>query len=142
MAPNTTICCRFRLLFVRISVGVRRPSEAIAPSGGSGLSRVQPLRANPREPASGCDPVAPSDHGIIPRRLREKLVRIVYDGSHKIVEELACDIARRVDEHEIGKLIMTIKGVGPLTAGSLIAELGDPHTLMGACWNRMRASTN
>jgi transposase len=97
----------------------------------------------------------------------KKLARIVYDGSHRIGEELAralieaadksvgayhsepyrlrikylCedvellrrrlkdlarDIGRKVDEHEIGKLIMTIEGVGPLTAACLIAELGDP----------------
>jgi len=97
----------------------------------------------------------------------KKLARIVYDGSHKIGDELArnlieaaeksvgahhsepyrlrikylCedlevlrrrlkdlarDVGRKVDEHEIGKLIMTIEGVGPLTAACLIAELGDP----------------
>lgn len=97
----------------------------------------------------------------------KKLARIVYDGSHKIGEELArdlieaaaksvgahhsepyrlrikylCedlellrrrlkdlarDVGRKVDEHEIGKLIMSIEGVGPLTAACLIAELGDP----------------
>jgi transposase len=97
----------------------------------------------------------------------KKLARIVYDGSHRIGEELAralidaadksvgayhsepyrlrikylCedvellrrrlkdlarDIGKKVDEHEIGKLTMTIEGVGPLTAACLIAELGDP----------------
>jgi transposase len=97
----------------------------------------------------------------------KKLARIVYDGSHKIGEELArnlieaaeksvgahhsdpyqqrikylCedlevlprrlkdlarDVGRRVNEHVIGKLIMSIEGVGPLTAACLIAELGDP----------------
>jgi transposase len=39
---------------------------------------------------------------------------------------VARDVGRKVDEHEIGKLIMTIDGVGPLTAACLIAELGDP----------------
>lgn len=97
----------------------------------------------------------------------KKLARIVYDGSHKIGEELArnlieaaetsvgahhsepyrlrikylCedldvlrlrlkDLARdvecKLDDHEVGKLLMTIEGVGPLTAACLIAELGDP----------------
>ena len=108
-------------------------------------------------------PTAASFRGISVK----KLARIVYDGSHKIGEELArnlieaaensvgahhsdpyllrikylCedlevlrrrlkdlarDVGRRVDEHEVGKLIMTIEGVGPLTAACLIAELGDP----------------
>jgi len=97
----------------------------------------------------------------------KKLARIVYDGSHKIGEELAralieaaaksvgshhsepyrlrieylCedlrvlrrrlkdlarDIESKLDNHEVGKLLTTIDGVGPLTAGCLIAELGDP----------------
>src|SRR5271170_1514286 len=96
-----------------------------------------------------------------------KLARIVYDGSHKVGEELArnlieaaeksvgahhsepyqmrirylCedldvlrrrlkdlarDVKRKVDDHEVGKLLMTIEGLGPLTAACLIAELGDP----------------
>jgi len=108
-------------------------------------------------------PTAASFRGVSAK----KLARIVYDGSHKIGEELAralivaaeksvgayhsepyrlrikylcedlqllrrrlkelaCDVGRKVDEHEIAKLIMTIEGVGPLTAACLIAELGDP----------------
>jgi len=42
------------------------------------------------------------------------------------LKDLARDVGRKVDEHELGKLIMTIEGVGPLTAACLIAELGDP----------------
>jgi transposase len=108
-------------------------------------------------------PTAASLRGVAVK----KLARIVYDGSHKIGEELAhnliaaaeksvgahhsepyrlrikylCedlellrrrlkdlarDVGRKVDEHEIGKLIMSIEGVGPLTTACLIAELGDP----------------
>ena len=103
----------------------------------------------------------------------KKLARIVYDGSHKIGEELAraliegaaksvgsyhsepyrlrikylCedldvlrrrlkdlarDIERKLDEHEVGKLLTTIDGVGPLTAACLIAELGDPARFRSA----------
>ena len=36
------------------------------------------------------------------------------------------DIERKLDDHEVGKLLTTIDGVGPLTAACLIAELGDP----------------
>ena len=42
------------------------------------------------------------------------------------LKDLARDVGRKVDEHEVGKLIMTIEGVGPLIAACLIAELGDP----------------
>jgi transposase len=108
-------------------------------------------------------PTAASFHGASVK----KLARIVYDGSHKIGEELAralieaaansvgshhsepyrlrikylCedlevlrgrlkdlarDIERKLDDHEVGKLLTTIDGIGPLTAACLIAELGDP----------------
>ena len=108
-------------------------------------------------------PTAASFRGVSVK----KLARIVYDGSHKIGEELArnlieaaeksvgahhsepyrlrikylCgdldmlrrrlknlarDVERKLDDHEVGKLLMTIEGVGPLTAACLIAELGDP----------------
>src|SRR5271170_5447175 len=103
----------------------------------------------------------------------KKLARIVYDGSHKIGEDLAralieaaeksvgsyhsepyrlrikylCedlellrrrlkDLARdiecKLDDHEVGKLLTTIDGVGPLTAACLIAELGDPARFRSA----------
>jgi transposase len=103
----------------------------------------------------------------------KKFARIVYDGSHKIGEQLAralieaaaksvgsyhsepyrlrikylCedldvlrgrlknlarDIERKLDDHEVGKLLTTIDGVGPLTAACLIAELGDPARFRSA----------
>ena len=102
-----------------------------------------------------------------------KLARIIYDGSHKVGEELArtlieaaeksvgshhsepyrlrikyiCedldllrrrlkdlgrDIERKLDDHQVGKLLTTIDGVGPLTAACLIAELGDPARFRSA----------
>jgi transposase len=108
-------------------------------------------------------PTAASFRGIAVK----KLARLIYDGSHKVGEDLArglieaaeksvgshhsepyrlrieylCedlevlrrrlkdlarDIERQLDDHEVGKLLMTIDGVGPLTAACLIAELGDP----------------
>jgi transposase len=103
----------------------------------------------------------------------KKVGRIVYDGSHKIGEELAralieaaansvgshhsepyrlrieylCedlrvlrrrlkdlarDIERKLDDDEVGKLLTTIDGVGPLTSACLIAELGDPARFRSA----------
>jgi len=103
----------------------------------------------------------------------KKLARIIYDGSHKVGEELArtlieaaersvgnhhsepyrlrirylCedldvlshrlkdlarDIERKIDYHEVGKLLTTTDGVGPLTAACLIAELGDPARFRSA----------
>ena len=50
------------------------------------------------------------DIGLLRRRLRE----------------LEGDIERRLEHHQVGKLLTTIDGIGPLTAACIIAELGDP----------------
>ena len=42
------------------------------------------------------------------------------------------DIEPKLDDHEVGKLLTTIDGVGPLTAACLIAELGDPARFRSA----------
>jgi transposase len=39
---------------------------------------------------------------------------------------LARDIARTLDDHEVGQLLTTIDGIGAQTAARLVAELGDP----------------
>jgi transposase len=36
------------------------------------------------------------------------------------------DIERRLDAHEVGRLLATIEGIGPLTAAYIIGETGDP----------------
>jgi transposase len=36
------------------------------------------------------------------------------------------DLERHLDAHEVGSLLTTIDGIGPLTAARLVAELGDP----------------
>ena len=40
--------------------------------------------------------------------------------------ELERDIERLLAEHEVGRLLPSIKGIGPQTAARLVAELGDP----------------
>jgi transposase len=42
------------------------------------------------------------------------------------LNELEADIARRLEHHQVGKLLTTIEGIGPQTAACIIAELGDP----------------
>jgi len=61
-----------------------------------------------------------------PYRLRIKYLCEDLELLRRRLKDLARDVGRKVDEHEIGKLINTIEGVGPLTAACLIAELGDP----------------
>ena len=48
------------------------------------------------------------------------------------LKDLARDIECKLDDHEVGKLLTTINGVGPLTAACLIAELGDPARFRSA----------
>jgi len=42
------------------------------------------------------------------------------------IASLTGDIVRKLDQHEVGKLLTTITGIGPQTAARLIGELGNP----------------
>ena len=59
-------------------------------------------------------------------RLRIKYVSEDLDVLRCRLKFLARDVERKLDDHEVGKLLMTIEGVGPLTAACLTTELGDP----------------
>ena len=54
------------------------------------------------------------------------------DVLRRQLKDLARDIEGKLDDHEVGKLLTTIDGVGPLTAACLIAELGDPARFRSA----------
>lgn len=50
------------------------------------------------------------------------------------LRSLEGDIERRLMQHEVGKLLTTIDGIGPQTAACIMAETGDPnrfHSLAG-----------
>jgi transposase len=42
------------------------------------------------------------------------------------IRELERDTERKLGEHEVGTLLTTIDGIGPMTAARIIARLGDP----------------
>jgi transposase len=42
------------------------------------------------------------------------------------LRELARDIKQKLEQHDLGKLLTTINGIGAQTAAYLISELGDP----------------
>jgi transposase len=42
------------------------------------------------------------------------------------IRDLGRQIERTLQDHEVGKLLTTIEGIGPQTAARLVAELGDP----------------
>jgi transposase len=46
--------------------------------------------------------------------------------------DLERDIERLLADHQVGRLLTTIEGIGPQTAAKLVAELGDPATFRSA----------
>ena len=46
--------------------------------------------------------------------------------------DLERDIERLLGQHEVGRLLTTIEGIGPQTAARLVAELGDPAVFRSA----------
>jgi len=48
------------------------------------------------------------------------------------VKQLDQEIERKLQDHEVGKLLTTIDGIGARTAACLIAELGDPSRFRDA----------
>jgi transposase len=44
----------------------------------------------------------------------------------KRLKQLAAEISSKLEQHQVGKLLTTIAGIGDNTAAMLIAELGDP----------------
>ena len=42
------------------------------------------------------------------------------------LRDISKDVEHQLDTHEVGSLLTTIDGIGPLTAARLVAELGDP----------------
>lgn len=65
-------------------------------------------------------------HHSEPYRLEVKYYCEDIEVLRSRLATLQRDIERRLDQHEVGKLLTTIDGVGPLTAACLVAELGDP----------------
>ena len=61
-------------------------------------------------------------HHSEPYRLRIKYLCEDLDVLRRRLKDLARDIECKLDGHEVGKLLTTIDGVGPLTAACLIAE--------------------
>ena len=48
------------------------------------------------------------------------------DTLRKRLRELDRDIGTKLNQHEVGRLLTTIDGIGPNTAAFVIAEVGDP----------------
>lgn len=54
------------------------------------------------------------------------------DMLRRRLRELDRDIAGKLNEHEVGRLLTTIDGIGPNTAACVIAEVGDPSAFRSA----------
>lgn len=67
-----------------------------------------------------------------PYRLQVRYACEDLDVLRRRLKSLDADIERQLAEHEVGTLLTTIDGIGPLTAALLIAELGDPAEFKSA----------
>lgn len=65
-------------------------------------------------------------HQGMPYALQTKYFCEDLDLLRQRLAKLDRDLEQLLEHHEIGKLLTTIEGIGPLTAARLIAVLGDP----------------
>jgi transposase len=61
-----------------------------------------------------------------PYRLQIKYLCADIALSRVRIKDLEREIERKLEEHEVGKLLTTIDGIGTQTAARLLGELGDP----------------
>jgi transposase len=59
-------------------------------------------------------------------RIQVKVYCEDLDVLRRRLKDLDRDIGTKLEEHEVGKLLTTIDGIGPTTAARLVAVLGDP----------------
>ncbi|HEY1965205.1 MAG TPA: IS110 family transposase [Acidobacteriaceae bacterium] len=65
-------------------------------------------------------------HHSEPYRLEVRYACEDIDLLRRRLRTLESEIERRLVQHEVGKLLTTIDGIGPQTAACIMAELGDP----------------
>jgi transposase len=80
----------------------------------------------------GAAKVSVGQHHSEPYRLQVRYACEDIAVLRRRVRDLEGDIERRLNAHEVGKLLTTIVGVGPLTAACIIAETSDPSRLRSA----------
>jgi transposase len=71
-------------------------------------------------------------HHSEPYCLRVQYACEDLDLLRRRLKELGRDIQHQLEQHQVGKLLTTIDGIGPLSAACLIAELGDPARFRSA----------
>jgi transposase len=76
--------------------------------------------------------VSVGNHHSEPYQLHVKYTCADIELLRGRVKQLEQDIERKLQTHEVGKLLTTIDGVGTQTAACLIAELGDPSRFRDA----------
>jgi transposase len=61
--------------------------------------------------------------------MRVKICRL---SAHGLNGRLEAEISGKLEQHQVGKLLTTIIGIGDCTAAMLLAELGDPARFQSA----------
>ena len=112
---------------------------AVAFQGGA-VKRLANLRYDGRH-AVGQDLaaalIAAAGHSVgrhhgEPYALQVRYICEDLDVLRRRLRKLEADIARLLDDHQIGSLLTTIEGIGPQPAARLVAELGDPAQFRSA----------
>jgi transposase len=88
-----------------------------------GRHRVGEALARELIDAAGC---SVGQHHGEPYRLQVRHACEDMDLLRRRLKELDGGVAAKLAEHEVGTLLTTIGGIGPLTSARIIAELGDP----------------
>src|SRR5713226_1685606 len=76
--------------------------------------------------------VSVGSHHSEPYQLQVKYTCADIELLRGRVKQLEQDIERKLEDHEVGKLLTTIDGIGLRTVACLIAELGDPSRFRDA----------
>lgn len=129
-----------RRLDSEVAVAILRDYPTAVAFQGGAVKRLANLRYDGRH-AVGQDLaaalIAAAGHSVgrhhgEPYALQVRYICEDLDVLRRRLRKLEADIARLLDDHQIGSLLTTIEGIGPQTAARLVAELGDPAQFRSA----------
>lgn len=129
-----------RRLDSEVAVAILRDYPTAVAFQGVAVKRLANLRYDGRH-AVGQDLaaalIAAAGHSVgrhhgEPYALQVRYICEDLDVLRRRLRKLEADIARLLDDHQIGSLLTTIEGIGPQPAARLVAELGDPAQFRSA----------
>jgi len=113
------------------AVPILDPDVAVIDVVMPGMSGIETTRSV-REHHSRTEVVALSEHHGEAYQLGVSTACEDINVLRRRIKDTDREIARRIDDLELGKLLQSIDGIGPTTAARMIAEFGDPATYRSA----------